>query len=339
MSTKPDTGVLLVNLGSPDSPKVSDVRKYLFEFLNDPRVIDLSWLGRTLLVNGIIVPFRSPKSAKEYKKIWKDNSFPLISISKTQKEMLAAKLPPNYHVELAMRYQSPSMDVALEKLKKMDLKKLIIIPLFPHYASASTGSVMEKAMKIISKWWVIPEIYIVKDFYNDPLFIDAWAERTKNYQLSNYDHVVFSYHGLPVRHMDKVYQDDSLCNDHHCENGIDESNRSCYKAQCYETTRLICKKIGLPEEKAVTCFQSRLGRDPWIEPFTDHVIKRLGAEGKKSLLVFSPAFVADCLETLVEVREEYKEMFIHAGGERLDLVESLNESPIFIEMLKSRVLA
>jgi ferrochelatase len=334
---KSKTGVLLVNLGTPDSPSVPDVRKYLFEFLNDPRVIDLPWLLRKFLVNIIIVPFRAPKSAGIYRRLWTDKGSPLLIYGKKIQEKLQIELGNGYDVELAMRYQHPSLDMVLEKMRKMQHEKLIIIPLFPQYASASTGSVFDKVMKIISKWWVIPEIKFVGQFYDNEDFINSFVEIAKKYNVDEYDHVLFSYHGLPVRQVDKVYVDGKKCTEHNCENEITRDNKFCYKASCYATTRLLAGKLNISKEKYTVCFQSRLDKN-WLEPFTDKVIIQKANEKAKKLLVFSPAFVADCLETIVEIEIEYQDLFKKHGGEKIQLVESLNDHPMWINTLKNIVL-
>ncbi len=330
-------GVLLVNLGTPDSPSVTDVRKYLFEFLNDPRVIDLPWLLRKFLVNIIIVPFRAPKSAKIYQQLWTKDGSPLLIYGERVKEKLQTALGNNFEVELAMRYQNPSMDDVLEKMRLKQHQKLIIIPMFPQYASATTGSVVEKAMKIISKWWVMPEIKFIGQFYDDENFLNSFIERAKQFNINEYDHVLFSYHGLPVRQVDKVYVDGKPCSDHNCENEITEDNKFCYKAACYATTRLLAEKLNLTNKNYTVCFQSRLNKD-WLEPFTDKIIIQKAKEGAKRLLVFSPAFVADCLETNVEIGIEYQKLFEEYGGEKIQLVESLNDHPMWIETLKKLIL-
>ena len=331
------TGVLLIQLGTPDSPSVPDVRKYLSEFLNDPRVIDIPYLLRKFLVNVIIVPFRAPKSAKLYKQLWTDKGSPLLFHSENLREKVQAALGSNFEVELAMRYQSPSMDSVLERMRKKGYEKIIILPLFPQYASASSGSAIEKALKVIKEWWVIPELKIISQFYNNEDYIRSVVERGKKYNLSEYDHILFSYHGLPIRHVDKVYTDGKPCDHHNCESEITEDNKYCYKAACYATTRLLVQKLNIPVEKYTVCFQSRLNKN-WIEPFTDKVIIELAKKGIKKLLVFSPAFVADCLETIVEISLDYSRLFKEYGGSHLQLVESLNESPDWVETIKKMII-
>lgn len=333
------TCVLLLQLGTPDSPKVKDVRRYLSEFLNDPRVIDLPWLLRKVLVNGIIVPFRSPKSAKIYKTLWElgKGESPLLTHTQALIKILESdKDSENITFEFAMRYQNPSMDDVFQKIQKSNYDRLVIFPLFPHYASASSGSAIEKTMKIISKWWVIPEIKIVSQFYNDPFYIESIVSKAKIHNIEEYDHVLFSYHGLPERQVDKVYEDLNICKDHLCDTTIDDNNKFCYKATCYATTRLLVEKLGLSESKYTVCFQSRLDKK-WLEPFTDKEIEKLAKNGAKKILVFSPAFVADCLETLVEIGIEYQELFEKHGGEKIQLVESNNTDPIFVEAIKNQL--
>jgi ferrochelatase len=331
------TCVLLINLGTPDSPSVKDVRKYLFEFLNDPRVIDINPIGRFFLVNLIIVPFRAPKSAKIYKELWTQEGSPILIYGESVKDKLQKELGNNFEVELAMRYQNPSLDEVCERMQKKGYEKIVILPLFPQYASASTGSAIEKAMKLISKWWVIPEIKIISQFYDDENYIDCVIEQSKKFNLNDYDHILFSYHGLPVRQVDKVYSDGKPCDDHKCEDEINEDNKYCYKATCYATTRLLAKKLKLPKERYTVCFQSRLDKD-WLEPFSDKVVEEWAKKGAKKLLVFSPAFVADCLETTVEIGIEYQKLFKDNGGEKVQLVESLNDHSMWIETLKKMIL-
>lgn len=329
------TGVLLVNLGTPDSPSTADVRRYLTEFLNDPRVIDIPWLARKVLVNAIIVPFRSSKSAKIYQKLWTKDGSPLLIHGNAVKEKLQQSLSSDYDVYLGMRYQNPSLDSVLGVMRRKNYDKIIVVPLFAQYASSSTGSALERVMQIISKWYVIPELKFISQYYDNPGYINAFVERGKQYNWENYDHVLFSYHGLPVRQVDKVYED-SLCSDHHCEDKIDADNKFCYKATCYETTRLIARKLNIPESKYTVAFQSRLDKK-WLEPFSDKVVAQKAKEGVKKLLVFSPAFVADCLETTIEIGVEYNDIFKEHGGEKVQLVESLNAHPIWINTLKELV--
>ncbi len=339
MSHKKKIAVLLVNLGSPDSPTPGDVYTYLTEFLNDPRVIDISWIGRKALVNGIIVPFRHRKSARIYNQLWTENGSPLIYWGNQVKDQLQERFASNSTQEtkifLGMRYQNPSLESAVSSVKKWNPDKLIIIPLFPQYASASTGSVIDKCMRIMRDLWVFPEINFVTQFWNHPGFLEACAERGRAFNLSEYDHILFSYHGLPERQVDKVYED-VKCSNHSCEDEINDENKFCYKATCYATTREIAHRLGLKKEDYTVCFQSRLGKG-WIEPFSDEIIRELGKKGMKKLLVFSPAFVADCLETTIEIGVEYQELFHEHGGEKVQLVPSLNAEPKWIDALEEMV--
>lgn len=326
--------ILLLNLGTPDSPSTPDVRKYLTQFLNDPRVIDISAAGRFVLVNGLIVPFRAPKSAKLYRQIWDENGSPLLYHSVNLKNKLQQAVDRKYTVELAMRYQKPSMDEVLERMRLQGYKKITVFPLFPQYASSSTGSALQRFMEIVSKWWVIPEIRIISQYYDNEKFIDCIVNRGRKHDINSYDHVLFSYHGLPERQVDKVYTNGSLCKDHHCETELDEDNYYCYKAGCYQTTKAIVKKLNIPEGKHTVSFQSRLD-DKWLKPFSDKVIEELAQKGAKKVLVFSPAFTADCLETIYEIGTEYQEIFHKHGGEKVQLVESLNSGDDWVETIHS----
>ena len=331
-------GVLLVNLGTPDSPEVGDVRKYLDEFLMDERVIDINAFSRTLLVKGVIVPFRSPKTSKLYKEIWDENGSPLLYYSKIQAAMLADQLGDEYHVELAMRYQNPSILSALERMKAGLVESIKVIPMFPQYASASTGSVIQKVMEIISQWPTVPPVSFVNSFHDNDLVLDTFAENARKYKPETYDHILFSFHGLPERQLLKCDHTGHYClkKDNCCET-LNDTNKFCYSAQGHDTARRIAEKLNISSADYTVCFQSRLGKEPWVQPYTTDVLKKLASEGKKRLLVFSPAFVADCLETLYEITVEYHEEFKALGGEHVQLVESLNDDPKFIEALVEMV--
>lgn len=335
---KKKAAVLLVNLGSPDSPKPGDVYRYLTEFLNDPRVIDINWIGRKALVNGIIVPFRHRKSAAVYEKLWTENGSPLIHYGKQVQQLLQNRFnneDSETKIFLAMRYQHPSIESALSEIKKYNPDQILIIPLFPQYASASTGSVIDKCMRIMRDLWVFPDIRFVSQFWDHPGYLDAVAKRAKEFDIPSFDHILFSFHGLPERQVDKVY-DDRKCSNHSCEHEINDENKFCYKATCFATAREVAKRLGLNNDDYTVCFQSRLGGG-WIEPFSDVVIKELAAKGAKKLLVFSPAFIADCLETTIEIGEEYQELFHESGGEKVQLVPSLNVGADWIDTLEDIV--
>lgn len=337
-NNKAKTGVLLVNLGTPDSTKTGDVRKYLREFLMDGRVIDIPFLNRWMLVNLIIAPTRAPKSATEYRKLWTERGSPLLFHTQDLKDKLIQKLDSDrYVVAMAMRYQNPSIEKGLEELRKAKVKKIIVVPLFPQYASASNGSVIDKVMEIARTWQIIPEITFVSNFLEHPLFLEAWAELGRTaMENQEFDRYVFSYHGLPERQILKGSVE-GYCQLGSCCNKYGPKNQYCYRAQCFHTTRLLAEKLGLPSEKVMNCFQSRLGKDPWVKPYTDDLIKELAKDGVKKVLVFSPAFVADCLETTVEVAQEYKEQFEELGGEHWELVPSLNSNDTWVECVKDIV--
>ncbi|MGC3945906.1 MAG: ferrochelatase [Chryseolinea sp.] len=328
------TGVLLINLGTPDSPAVSDVRPYLSQFLNDPRVIDIPWLSRKMLVNLVIVPFRAPKSASIYKKLWTDKGSPLLYHSENAAKLLQKSLGPEFGVHLAMRYKNPSIPDVLEQMRVLNYSTIVVLPMFPQYASASTGSAVQDAMEIMSKWWVIPQIKIVSQYYDHPLFIDAFVERARQYDIESYDHILFSYHGLPKRQVDKVHVN-VQCDDR-CVREMPEYGKYCYQATCYATTRLLAGKLGIAPDRYTVCFQSRLD-EKWLQPFSDKVVEEFGKKGMKKLLVFSPAFTADCLETVIEIGDEYQHLFKENGGEKVQLVESLNDHPTWIKCLEDLV--
>lgn len=335
--TRKKTGVLLINLGTPDNPSTGAVRTYLSEFLNDPRVIDINAVGRAVLVNGIIVPFRAPKSAKIYKELWEiwNGESPLLTFGKKLQTALQDKYGADSDVtiEFAMRYKNPSLDAVLAEMEKKSYDRIVIFPLFPHYASSSSGSAIEKAMNIIRKWWVIPEISIINQFFNHPGYIQAFVERGKEYELDLYDHVLFSYHGLPERQIEKVHP--SLkCSDCNCPEQYNADQPLCYRNECYETTRLIATGLGLTKDQYTVAFQSRLGKTPWLTPYSDKVIEELAKAGKTKVLAFSPAFIADCLETTVEIGGEYQEIMEEHGGEKIQLVTSLNDSETWINAAK-----
>jgi len=345
----PRIGVLLVNLGTPDSTKTGDVRKYLREFLMDGRVLDVPYVLRFLLVNLIIAPFRASKSAKLYRKVWLSEGSPLLVYSQRATALLQETLGEEFKVVLGMRYQSPSIEKALLELKGKGLDKIIVVPLFPQYASASTGSAQEKVMELVSKWQIVPEIAFIQSFFDHPKFIEAFAAIGKRHlETQPYDHVIFSYHGLPERHIRKgdhtgtclqaAKLNPAIEGEPNCCATMHADNRGCYRAQCFATTRLLADALGLVAKDYTVSFQSRLLNDPWLKPYTDLIIKDLVGKGKKRILTFSPSFIADCLETIEEIGEEYKEVFEDAGGEHWQMAESLNDSPIWIETLKSLVL-
>ncbi|MBI9035246.1 MAG: ferrochelatase [Bacteroidales bacterium] len=327
------TGILLINIGTPDSPKTKDVRKYLGSFLNDPRVIDIPWIARKALVNLIIVPFRSPKSAKLYQEIWTEKGSPLLSNSIAFKEKLQQKLGDQFMVEIGMRYGNPGLEAAFDKFKREKVEKIILLPVFPQYASSTSGSAIEESFRILSKWSQIPQIKTIEQFFNKKAFQTAFADRVKKYKPEQYDHIVMSYHGLPLRQVFAAHPGHN-CDELHCKTQWGKDNYFCYQSACYATSRLLAEKLGLPSNAYSTSFQSRLGKG-WITPFTDILVKEKASSGTKKILVISPAFVADCLETEHELAIELKNEFIENGGEQLTLVESLNDSDLWVSAVES----
>lgn len=335
---KAKTGVLLVNLGTPDSPSIPDVRKYLREFLMDKRVIDIPFISRWMLVNLIIAPFRAPKSAKIYKKLWEDRGSPLMFHGEDLKIKLQTKLGDEFLVALGMRYKNPSIASALDELLAANIRKIIVLPLFPQYASATTGSVVEQVMDDLKGRLVIPNVEFISQYPDDELMIQTFAELGKKYMKEvEYDHVVFSYHGLPERQIRKSSIENHCQLNASCCSTSDAKNQYCYRAQCYLTSRKLAEQLQLSEDGYSVFFQSRLGRDPWITPYAEDEIKRLAAEGKKKILIFCPSFTADCLETTLEVGNEFKELFMEHGGEEWQLVESLNAHDLWVESLEKMV--
>ncbi|MEK7433500.1 MAG: ferrochelatase [Cyanobacteriota bacterium] len=331
-------GILLVNLGTPDSFSPSDIRKYLAEFLWDYRVIDINPLGRFFLLNFIILPFRPKRISPFYQKIWLKDGSPLLVYGKKVAAILKEKISSEYHIELGMRYGNPSLNSALDKMKKAGVNSIKIIPMYPQYSSAANASTLEKVMDILKTWQNIPSVNIISDFYDNPKFINSFAELGKKYlEKDNYDHILFSFHGLPERQLKKG-DDFNVCNFGTCCETITEKNQFCYRAQCYQTAYLIAEKLNINKDGFSISFQSRLGRTPWIKPYTDHVIEEFGKKGYKKVLVFSPSFVSDCLETSYEIAHEYNELFKKFGGEKIQLVESLNDNPLWIETLESLIL-
>lgn len=338
MAIEGKTGVLLVNLGTPDAPTRGAVYRYLKEFLMDGRVVDVNPVLRTLLVKGIIAPFRSGQSAKLYKELWTEEGSPLKVFGEILNDQMQDELGPDYIVRLAMRYQSPSIKSVLKEMMEHDLKEIIVMPLFPQYASATTGSVHEEVMRIVSKEQIIPDIKFINSYYDHPAFIKAFVARGKEHNIEEYDHILFSYHGLPKRQLRKADKCDHCFKVENCCETISTKNQYCYSAQCYATTEAIAKELNLSKDKYSVCFQSRLGRDPWLEPYTSDMLKERYEKGDKRILVFCPAFVADCLETTIEISDEYAEEFEEMGGEHLGLVTGLNDHPLWIQAVKEIIL-
>ncbi len=323
--------ILLVNLGTPHKPTVRHVGNYLFQFLNDSRVIDIPWLFRKLLVNLIIIPFRVTKSTKLYQLLWSDEGSPLLFHLVSLVAKLQLKVADKYTIIGAMRYGQPSLKDALQRLKNESFDEIIILPLYPQYASSTTGSVHEFVLTEMRNWEKIPNLKLISQFYSHPAFVQAFANQIKTYNPESYDMIVFSYHGLPISQVQKSHPevDCTKCN---CESYLPTHGSYCYKATCYETTRLLVEKLNIPAEKYVISFQSRLS-NKWLTPFTDKLLLEQISVGNKKLLVVAPAFVTDCLETVVEIDNTFQQEFLQAGGERLTMVESLNDKNEWVDAI------
>lgn len=326
-------GILLINLGTPDKPQQRDVNRYLKQFLTDARVIDYPWLPRQLLVRGIIVPLRAKNSTRLYQQLWTKDGSPLKYYGERVCSLLSEFCDHRFPVALGMRYQNPSIEQAIDELLKKGVDEIIVFPMFPQYASATTGSAFEEVMQIMVKRQVIPSLFFIEDYYDHPRMIEVFAGHAEAFDISAYDHVLFSYHGLPQRQLIKADPCNHCLQSDRCCEVMNDCNRHCYSAQCYATTRALVQKLGLKSGTYTTCFQSRLGKDPWIQPYTSQILEERAAKGDRRLLVFSPAFVADCLETIIEVGFEYKEEFLAMGGEKIDLVPSLNDDPKWVKAI------
>ncbi len=323
-----------MNLGSPDSTSVSDVRRYLNEFLMDEKVIDVPYLLRLLLVRGIISPFRAPKSAKAYRSIWTDEGSPLVVLTHQLQEALQAKV--DEPVTVAMRYGNPSPKDAFEELmsKNPDLKEVVLVPLYPHYAMSSYETAVEYAYKIHKKEQYTFKLTTIDAFYKDADYIHALSDSIKPFLAQDYDHIVFSYHGIPERHVKKTDPTKNHClSVENCCAVDSPAHAKCYRHQIILTTHLVAAKLGIPKEKYSFSFQSRLGRDEWLKPYTVNRLREMPNEGIKKLLVVCPAFVSDCLETLEEMGEEGKEIFLEHGGESFTLIPCMNVHPLWVQTL------
>ncbi len=333
------TGVLLVQLGTPDAPRPREVRRYLREFLSDPRVLNMPGLARKLLLECVILPTRPRKSAAAYAKIWTQAGSPLMVHSVALKDGVAKALGDDFVVELGMRYGQPGIASAIETLTDADVDRLVVLPLFPQYSAATTASVLARVQEETARYWDVRPIVTIGDFYHDPAFIEAWRQVAAA-ALADYeaDHVLFSYHGLPESQIQESDPSGSFClaQDDCCAR-IRTANRHCYRAQCHRTTALVADALGLDLERTSTSFQSRLGRTPWIRPYTDEIVNELRGRGVEHLAVLSPAFVADNLETLEEIGMQLSEQWQGLGGKSLKLVPSLNAHPAWVEAVAGLV--
>jgi ferrochelatase len=337
MSAQSKTGVLIVNLGTPDEPSRKAVYRYLKQFLLDPRVIDINALGRNLLVRLIIAPFRSGKSAKAYRSLWTSQGSPLKFHGENLVKLVSEQLGSGYSVELAMRYQNPSIQTAINNLYKEKVTTLIVFTLFPQYAGATTGSVHEEIMRVLSKKQNIPNLHLISQYPEWEPMVHLFAEQARQFDLPAYDHVLFSFHGLPQRQLRKADDFNHCLKTDNCCQSLTDTNRYCYAAQCHATSRAIARELNITPGNYTVCFQSRLGADPWTQPYTIKTIEKLAKSGVKKLLVLCPAFTADCLETLIEIGEEYREDFERWGGQQLDLVPSLNAAPRWATAIADRI--
>jgi ferrochelatase len=332
--------VLLVNLGSPDSTSVPDVRRYLREFLGDERVIDLASPLRFALLEGIILRTRPKKSAHAYEQIWTKEGSPLIVTSKAVQAKLAAQLGSSAPVYLAMRYGTPSIASVIGQIIADGIDEILLFPQYPHYAMSSWETVVVKVYEEAARQSPKLRVDSVQPFYADTDYIDALAAVTAPYLKQPHDYVLFSYHGIPQRHLRKADSSKAHClKVADCCTTCSPIHATCYKAQCLATTRALVAKLGIPADRHAVSFQSRLAGEPWLTPFTDHELERLPKEKKKRLLIICPAFVTDCLETLEEIRGEGKETFIEAGGETFEQIPCLNDQPPYIDFLAKRTQA
>ena len=329
-------GVLLVNLGSPDSPTTADVRRYLREFLMDARVLDAPWPIRFGVVHGCILPFRPKQSAEAYHKVWGPEGSPLVVTSKRVREQLQARV--SIPVELAMRYQRPSIESAVTRLDDAGVEELLLIPMFPHYAMSSYETAVERVREVLARRAPRMMLKVVPPYYAEPGYIEALTASAAEYLRQDYDHLLFSFHGVPERHLRKSDPTGGHClMSGHCCETPSPAHATCYRAQCFRTVRAFLEKSGVPAAKSSVAFQSRLGRDPWLKPYTDAELARLAQNGVKKLLVICPAFVTDCLETLEEIGMRGRETYLAAGGGEFHLIPCLNEHPLWLSFLERRV--
>jgi ferrochelatase len=328
--------VLLVNLGSPDSPSVPDVRRYLREFLMDPRVLDVNWPARFCIVHFAILPSRPRQSAEAYHKIWWPEGSPLVVISRHVRAKLQERV--TIPVELAMRYQNPSIPQAVERLAQGSAEEVLLIPLFPHYAMSSFETAVERVKEVARRVAPSMRFTVQPPFFADPDYIAALVANSREYLDPGYDHLLFSFHGLPERHLRKADSTGHHClQAPNCCEGLSPAHGTCYRAQCFKTVAAFVKQAGVPPEKYSVAFQSRLGRDPWLKPYTDLELPRLASKGVKKLLVICPAFVSDCLETLEEIGLRGRDSFLAAGGLGFKLIPCLNEHPLWLDALQNMV--
>jgi protoporphyrin/coproporphyrin ferrochelatase len=325
------TAIVLINLGTPEAPTRKSVKRFLSEFLNDPFVIDLPYIARKILVNCIIIPFRAGKSTNMYKKIWTEKGSPIMIHSKALLARIKQEENAHQTFYFAMRYGNPSISQIFSLIQTRNYDKIIVIPLFPQYASSTTESVIKKCKKITTQWHNIPQIKYIDFFYNHPAFTDVWVKRLNLVNYKEFDHILFVFHGIPLRQAEKSHQGHT-CEEVRCKTQISNTNNMCYQAQCYNNARILGNSLNLKESDYSVCFQSRFGKD-WLNPFADKIIIEKANSGIKSLLVVPLSFVADCLETKLEIELEYAELFKSLGGESLTMLESLNSGDDWTDAL------
>lgn len=325
-----------MNVGSPDDPTKKSVKRFLNQFLNDKRVIDLPWLFRKLLVTLIIVPFRIKKSTQLYQRLFDKKGSPLIYHSEELKKKLQNNIGERFSVFIGMRYGNPGYKKALLEIKNHGFHKIILVPLFPQHAMSTTETAIVAAKAEIKRQNIKAEIIEVGQFYSHPKFIQAFVSQVKKYDLAKFDHILFSYHGLPNRHIKKSHPGKTIksCD---CEHSIPDYGKFCYRATCFATTRLIASELGMNLSEYTVAFQSHLSKN-WLSPYSNEILLKRLSEGNKNILIIAPSFVTDCLETVIEIGEDYRNNFIKNGGRELEFVESLNAEKIWIESLSEIIL-
>ena len=327
--------ILLANLGSPDNPDIPSVRRYLNQFLMDPYVIQLPWLLRRLIVSLFVLPSRPKRSAKAYQSVWTDRGSPLIALSQDLLEAIQKQY--DIPIAISMRYGSPSIEFEILKLvQKPGIEEILFIPLYPHYAESTVATSISEAQRVIKKYGLNVKLLPFKPFYNKPEYINALVNSAAEYLANKdaYDHVLFSYHGLPESHITKADPTAAHClKTKDCCKIPSPAHATCYRHQVMETTRLFIEKAGLTPEQYTMSFQSRLGRAKWLEPSTEETLKALAEKGIKKILVLCPAFITDCLETLEEIDIQGTNIFKTAGGESLTLVPCLNANKEWVHTL------
>ena len=321
-SQPPCTGILLVNLGTPDSPSIPDVRRYLKQFLSDPRVVELSRPLWWLILNGVILRFRPKRSAAAYRQVWSEQGSPLLvesrAIAEALQQALSGRLSQPVRVELAMRYGAPSIAHGLEQLRQANARRILVLPLYPQYSATTSASTFDEISRVLRGWRWLPELRLINHYHDDPGYIQALAESVRHFAPDDgsRERLLMSFHGIPQSYAD---QGDP------------------YADECHATARLLAAELGLQPEQWAISFQSRVGRQPWLQPYTDETLKRWGAEGIRRVDVICPGFPADCLETLEEIGEENRDYFLQAGGERYRYIPALNRDPLHIGALADLV--